>query len=92
MYEIEYSKQSIRVLRCMPTNTATLIRRKIETVAQDPFAAPGVNKSWSAETDIGCGLATGAWCVFLTASGYGCWLPKLGHEEVSINEHSNHQP
>ncbi|GAB1409268.1 type II toxin-antitoxin system RelE/ParE family toxin [Desulfovibrionales bacterium] len=44
MYQIEYSKQSIRVLRKMPTNTAMLIRSKIALLAQNPFSAPGVKK------------------------------------------------
>lgn len=44
MYRIEYSKQSIRTLKRMPTNVAALIRGKIESLARDPFAAPGVKK------------------------------------------------
>lgn len=44
MYQIEYSKQSIRTLRRTPANTAALIRSKIEVVAQDPFGAQGVKK------------------------------------------------
>lgn len=44
MYRIEYSKQSIRTLRRMPTNVASLIRSKIELLARDPFAAAGVKK------------------------------------------------
>lgn len=44
MYQIEYSRQSIRSLRRMPANMAMLIRSKIEAVAQDPFGAQGVKK------------------------------------------------
>jgi len=44
MYQVEYSKQSLRVLRRMPTNLSLLIRKKIETVAQDPVGAQGVKK------------------------------------------------
>jgi len=44
MYQIEYSKQSIRALRRMPANMAALIRSKIEGVAQDPLGAQGVKK------------------------------------------------
>lgn len=44
MYQIEYSKQSIRALRRMPANMAALIRSKIEGVAQDPLSAQGVKK------------------------------------------------
>jgi len=44
MYQIEYSKQSIRALRRMPANVAMLIRSKIEAVAQDPLGAQGGKK------------------------------------------------
>ena len=44
MYQIEYSKQSIRALRRMPANMAALIRSKIEGVAQDPLSTQGVKK------------------------------------------------
>ena len=44
MYQIEYSKQSIRALRRMPANMAALIRSKIAGVAQDPLGAQGVKK------------------------------------------------
>lgn len=66
MYQIEYSKQSIRVLRRMPTNTATLIRSKIETVAQDPFAAPGVKKLVGRD---GYRLRVGDWRVLYFLDG-----------------------
>lgn len=66
MYQIEYSKQSIRVLRRMPTNTAMLIRSKIETVAQDPFAAPGVKKLGGRD---GYRLRVGDWRVLYFLDG-----------------------
>lgn len=66
MYQIEYSKQSIRVLRRMPTNTAMLIRSKIETVAQDPFAAPGVKKLVGRD---GYRLRVGDWRVLYFLDG-----------------------
>lgn len=44
MYQVEYSKQSIRTLRRMPLNMAMLIRSKIAVLAEDPFATPGVKK------------------------------------------------
>jgi len=66
MYRIEYSKQSIRVLRRMPTNTAMLIRSRIETVAQDPFAAPGVKKLVGRD---GYRLRVGDWRVLYFLDG-----------------------
>lgn len=66
MYQIEYSKQSIRVLRRMPTNTAMLIRSKIETVAQDPIAAPGVKKLVGRD---GYRLRVGDWRVLYFLDG-----------------------
>lgn len=66
MYQIEYSKQSIRVLRRMPTNTAMLIRSWIETVAQDPFAAPGVKKLVGRD---GYRLRVGDWRVLYFLDG-----------------------
>lgn len=66
MYQIDYSKQSIRVLRRMPTNTAMLIRSRIETVAQDPFAAPGVKKLVGRD---GYRLRVGDWRVLYFLDG-----------------------
>jgi len=66
IYQIEYSKQSIRVLRRMPTNTAMLIRSRIETVAQDPFAAPGVKKLVGRD---GYRLRVGDWRVLYFLDG-----------------------
>jgi mRNA interferase RelE/StbE len=66
VYQIEYSKQSIRVLRRMPTNTAMLIRSRIETVALDPFAAPGVKKLVGRD---GYRLRVGDWRVLYFLDG-----------------------
>jgi mRNA interferase RelE/StbE len=66
VYQIDYSKQSIRVLRRMPTNTAMLIRSRIETVAQDPFAAPGVKKLVGRD---GYRLRVGDWRVLYFLDG-----------------------
>lgn len=66
MYRIEYSKQSIRTLRRMPTNMALLIRSKIEAVAQDPFGAPGVKKLVGGD---GYRLRVGDWRVLYFLDG-----------------------
>lgn len=44
MYQVEYSKQSIRALVRMPANQAALVRAKIDEVAQDPARARNVKK------------------------------------------------
>ena len=66
MYQIEYSKQSIRVLRKMPTNTAMLIRSKIALLAQNPFSAPGVKKLAGRD---GYRLRVGNWRVLYLLDG-----------------------
>ena len=66
MYQIEYSKQSIRALRRMPANTAALIRSKIEAVAQDPFGAQGVKKLLGRDE---CRLRVGDWRVLYLLDG-----------------------
>jgi len=66
MYQIEYSKQSIRALRRMPANTAALIRCKVETLAQDPFAAQGVKKLVDSD---GYRLRVGDWRVLYLVEG-----------------------
>jgi mRNA interferase RelE/StbE len=50
----------------MPTNTAMLIRSWIETVAQDPFAAPSVKKLVSRD---GYRLRVGDWRVLYFLDG-----------------------
>ena len=66
MYQIEYSKQSIRTLRRMPTNMALLIRSKIEAVAQDPFGSQGVKKLVGRD---GYRLRVGDWRVLYFLDG-----------------------
>ena len=39
MYSTLFSRDAIKTLRRMPTNTARLIRSKIDLLAQDPYAA-----------------------------------------------------
>lgn len=66
MYQIEFSKQSIRALRRMPANTAALIRSKLNAVAQDPFAAQGVKKLAGRD---GYRLRVGDWRVLYLLDG-----------------------
>lgn len=66
MYQIEFSKQSIRALRRMPANTAALIRSKLNAVAQDPFAAQGVKKLTGRD---GYRLRVGDWRVLYLLDG-----------------------
>ena len=66
MYQIEYSKQSIRMLRRMPPNMALLIRDKIASLAEDPFAAPGVKKLAGRD---GYRLRVGDWRVLYLLDG-----------------------
>lgn len=66
MYQIEYSKQSIRALRRMPSNAAQLIRNKIELVAQDPLGAQGVKKLVGRD---GYRLRVGDWRVLYFLDG-----------------------
>lgn len=37
MYMLAYTKQATKVLRRMPSNTASLIRDKLKKIAADPF-------------------------------------------------------
>ncbi len=37
MYEIFFTKQANKTLRKMPRNVSTLIRQKLDVVAQDPY-------------------------------------------------------
>lgn len=42
MFEIRYTSAALRVLRRIPRNTADLIRRKVEEVAEAPLEARNV--------------------------------------------------
>jgi len=66
MYQVEYSKQSIRTLRRMPSDMAMLIRRKVEMVAQDPVGAQGVKKLVGRD---GYRLRVGDWRVLYLLDG-----------------------
>lgn len=44
MYQVEYSKQSIRALMRMPANQAALVRAKVDELAHDPAQARNVKK------------------------------------------------
>lgn len=66
MYQIEYSKQSIRSLRRMPMNMAMLIRSKIGLLAEDPFGTPGVKKLAGRD---GYRLRVGDWRVLYLLDG-----------------------
>ena len=66
MYQIEYSMQSLRVLRRMPANLSLLIRKKIETVTQDPVGAQGVKKLSGRD---GYRLRVGDWRVLYLLDG-----------------------
>ncbi len=72
MYRIEYSKRSIRMLRRMPANTAALIRSKIETVAQNSFAAQDVKKLLGRD---GYRLRVGNWRVLYLLYGQRLLVP-----------------
>jgi mRNA interferase RelE/StbE len=71
VYQIEYSKQSIRALRRMPANIALLIRSKIESLAQDPFAAQDVKKLVSRD---GYRLRVGDWRVLYFLDDQRLWV------------------
>ncbi len=44
MYTLEYSKQAMRALMRMPSNTSATLRAKLLELAQDPLAARNVKK------------------------------------------------
>lgn len=66
MYQVEYSKQSIRTLRRLPTSLAALIRSRIEALAQNPFDAQGVKKLVGRD---GYRLRVGDWRVLYLVDG-----------------------
>ena len=53
MYTIEYSKQAVRALMRMPSNTAITIRNKLLELAQDPLAARNVDIELESSSDAG---------------------------------------
>ena len=67
MKQVSYMKAAIRVLRRMPTNTAKLIRTKIEAYATDP--ASQANNVKSLKGREGIRLRVGDWRVIMDDQG-----------------------
>ncbi|MGF1614294.1 MAG: type II toxin-antitoxin system RelE/ParE family toxin [Gammaproteobacteria bacterium] len=67
MKRVSYTKAAIRALRRMPTNTAMLIRSKIEAFAQDP--ASQANNVKSLKGREGIRLRVGDWRVIMDDQG-----------------------
>lgn len=67
MKQVSYTKAAIRVLRRMPTNTAKLIRTKIEAYATDP--ASQANNVKSLKGREGIRLRVGDWRVIMDDQG-----------------------
>jgi mRNA interferase RelE/StbE len=67
MKQISYTKAAIRALRRMPTNTATLIRSKIEAYARDP--ASQANNVKALKGREGIRLRVGDWRVIMDDQG-----------------------
>ncbi|EDN68899.1 Plasmid stabilization system [Beggiatoa sp. PS] len=62
MYTLSFTPIAIKVLRKIPKNTATLIRDKLDILAQDPYAPnPNVKKL---QGRPGYRLRVGDWRVF----------------------------
>jgi mRNA interferase RelE/StbE len=67
MKQISYSKSAIKALRRMPTNTAMLIRTKIEAYATDP--ASQANNVKSLKGREGIRIRVGDWRVIMDDQG-----------------------
>ncbi|MDQ1850577.1 type II toxin-antitoxin system RelE/ParE family toxin [Gemmobacter fulvus] len=67
MKQISYTKSAIKALRRMPTNTAMLIRTKIEAYATDP--ASQANNVKSLKGREGIRLRVGEWRVIMDDQG-----------------------
>jgi mRNA interferase RelE/StbE len=67
MKQISYTKATIRALRRMPANTASLIRTKVEAYAQDPSAQANNVKSLKGRDGIR--LRVGDWRVIMDDQG-----------------------
>ncbi len=67
MKQISYTKAAIRALRRIPSNTATLIRAKIEAYAQDPGSQANNLKSLKGREGIRLGV--GDWRVIMDDQG-----------------------
>ncbi len=44
VYAIEYTRRAVKTLAAMPRNVRETVKRKIETLAHDPFGAPNVKQ------------------------------------------------
>ncbi|WP_054303208.1 type II toxin-antitoxin system RelE/ParE family toxin [Gemmobacter sp. LW-1] len=67
MKQISYTKAAIKALRRMPSNTAALIRAKIEAYAQDPSAQANSVKPLKGREGIR--LRVGDWRVIMDDQG-----------------------
>lgn len=67
MTHVSYSKAAIRALRRMPTNTATLIRSKIDDYARDPNSQAKNVKALKGREGIR--LRVGDWRVIMDDQG-----------------------
>lgn len=67
MRQISYTKAAIRTLRRLPSNTAALIRSKIEAYARDPSAQ--ANNVRSLKGRNGIRLRVGDWRVIMDDQG-----------------------
>jgi mRNA interferase RelE/StbE len=61
MFKIEYSRESLKSLKLMPSNVSKTIRGKIEQLASDPFASN--NNVKKLEGRPGFRLRVGDWRV-----------------------------
>lgn len=76
MKQISYTRAAIRALRRMPSNTAALIRSKIEAYAHDP--ASQTNNVKSLKGREGVRLRVGEWRVILDDQGNALAVLDIG--------------
>ncbi len=76
MLEVSYSKQSLRTLRRIPADQATLIRHKITTYAADPGSLAGQVKKLQGRD--GYRLRVGNWRVLFDQHGHVLDILKIG--------------
>jgi mRNA interferase RelE/StbE len=68
MLVVSFTKDALRSLQRMPTNTAQLIRRKIDQYAADPRSLAGNVKALRGEPGL-YRLRVGDWRVIFTEDG-----------------------
>ena len=68
MKRIDYSKDAVKSLRCLPTNTSRLIRSKIEQYAADPAAQANNVKALKGMKGV-YRLRVGDWRVLFSETG-----------------------